>query len=397
LNRDGFFLDADPTNSFASDVSADAGYGVFCLTQTSNAGYFFLEASNTTPNMGIFHAAGTFASPAVAAASTAIFTFNAHSWGGSGSYTSDQVLLGQLSWTVVNGISTNFGTRLDLLVTLNANANYNSLRLDSLGQVVINPTSSISTGANLIWGLDASGNIGTVSNNRPGSIYAQDLIQVGNTGAGVMLGGGTGGSIGTVENNGVGFSFDSSGQIITSTRAINMQTYNVYWTDGFGNIGRSGGGSNGYARPFSIAAYNSFQLAGNSPNAPNDYQPTWQVIALQSNGVPLTTTNATVTTIYTYAMGFENNTVIAFKAKVVARRTDSADRAYFETTAVAYREAGGNLVIQSQTIDYESVTATSSAWTVSWTSSTTYLMLQVTGAASETIDWNGTLEAYLVQ
>lgn len=264
-----------------------------------------------------------------------------------------------------------------------------------------------STGANLLWNTDnVGGDLGTPDGgttfNRPGKAYIGTFVQVGNVGQGIQLTGAMSGATGTIQNNGPGFTFDSSAQATTSLRGITMQTFNLAFNDGgAGSIGRNIGGLGTYQRPFLVASYNAFHLGGTYFVTDDiDFQPTWQKNVASANGTPITTTNATATSLYTYSMRREDNTVVTAKAYIVARRTDSADRAYFETTAMAYREAGGNIVIEASSIDYSIVTGTSAAWTVSWTVSNVgvnhQLIVQVTGAAGQTIDWNGSVDVHLV-
>lgn len=101
------------------------------------------------------------------------------------------------------------------------------------------------------------------------------------------------------------------------------------------------------------------------------------------------TTNATPTTIYTYAI--PTGTTVVFRYQVVARKTDGSARAVFHRKIVVTNNSG---TISTDSADADVETAINSP---SWTSpaasvSSTNIIVQVTGVAATNINHSITVD-----
>ena len=103
----------------------------------------------------------------------------------------------------------------------------------------------------------------------------------------------------------------------------------------------------------------------------------------------VTTTDATPTDALTFTLA--DLTAYHFRAVVSARRTDVAGRGFFERVQRAYREGGGVVLFGDQHAPVPDA-ASNGAWAVSLVVSGNNLVVRVTGAAGETVNWRVELE-----
>lgn len=103
------------------------------------------------------------------------------------------------------------------------------------------------------------------------------------------------------------------------------------------------------------------------------------------------TTNATVTTIFSFTV--PDNTVVQFCARVTARNQTTAEQgAYVVQHSARRRSAGAAALIG--TID-KVAQEEQAAWDVTTTTATNDFVIQVTGAAAQTIDWCVWVDIYV--
>ena len=100
-----------------------------------------------------------------------------------------------------------------------------------------------------------------------------------------------------------------------------------------------------------------------------------------------TTTNATTTILATLTM--YGNNLYTCQALVAGRRTDSAGRYSVSIVGSAYRESSGSCTKNGTDV---TVFSSGGSYTVSFTCGGNNLLLRVQGAASETINWTGTMK-----
>jgi hypothetical protein len=98
----------------------------------------------------------------------------------------------------------------------------------------------------------------------------------------------------------------------------------------------------------------------------------------------VTTTNASATTLLSIPLA--NNTVYYIAAYVTARRTDSADRAIYLRNVAVYREAAGAATLQGA-VDTPLTRESNTGWDATITVSGNNVVIQVSGAGSNTVNW----------
>lgn len=100
------------------------------------------------------------------------------------------------------------------------------------------------------------------------------------------------------------------------------------------------------------------------------------------------TTNATVTTIATVAIG--TSKIHALRVSLTALRSTSAEGAYYERLAAYKNNAGTVTLIGAAASPITAEDA--AAWDITLTISTTNVLVQVTGAVGSTIEWECVVE-----
>lgn len=182
----GLLLDTDPTNLAEPYLAAELGLGSFFFASTQNTGNLNLATSEAdVGGIGEFNflnSRGTFASPTAMASGDILGTISFTGYTGSGAFDSAQAISsGIYAYAAQNFTGTASGGNLIFFTTqINSTSAFNArLELDDLGQININPQSTLTTGANLIWGRDGSGNIGASGASRPSNLYVKNNVFIG--------------------------------------------------------------------------------------------------------------------------------------------------------------------------------------------------------------------------
>lgn len=100
------------------------------------------------------------------------------------------------------------------------------------------------------------------------------------------------------------------------------------------------------------------------------------------------TTDATATTLHTYDLSILDDTVWWLEARVVGRKMDGSDNAFYIRQVKAKRAAG---TITLSTIQTPVTDETDAAWDCTFVVSGSDVLLQVTGVAATNIDWECTV------
>jgi hypothetical protein len=119
-------------------------------------------------------------------------------------------------------------------------------------------------------------------------------------------------------------------------------------------------------------------------SADDDVQKALETLDEQSKSAPVTTTDATLTTIATIPIS--DNTVVLIEGRIVGRRTDAAGRAIYVRRATVYREAAGAATIQGS-VDSPYSRETTGGYNATIAVSGNNALIQVRGAAAHTINW----------
>lgn len=155
----------------------------------TNVGFIFANTgSSTSSNMTLvadgantcfiptFNSRGTITAPTSLLTNDGIYQVNNKAWA---SATAQDFYAGQKSVGVIgmfaneNHSTTNLGTRWEMTCVPNGTAARKTLwKSDGTLQFIIGD-STVSSGRNLIWNIDGSGNIGAASANRPDRIFAK--------------------------------------------------------------------------------------------------------------------------------------------------------------------------------------------------------------------------------
>ncbi len=99
---------------------------------------------------------------------------------------------------------------------------------------------------------------------------------------------------------------------------------------------------------------------------------------------PVSTTNADLTTIATIPI--TDDIVVEIEVYIVARRTNSADRAGYIRRAVVYREAAGAATIQGS-VDTPLTRESDASWNCTLVASGNSILVRVQGAVGHDINW----------
>lgn len=201
--------------------------------------------------------------------------------------------------------------------------------------------------------------------------------------------------------------FDGStygpGVWLNSSLSDNSGSGNSYYLGAFVS------GANTYRQPFRGLMVKGITIgaaggtAGANPTA--DYAIQITDTTAMGAGIPtagyrvesqptVATTDATITTYETFALA--NNTVYYFEATCVARGTASAQRAKFKRGVTAYREAAGNTTLEGSVETLGTDQNASTYGGVTFSASTTNLLLTVQGKAATALDWRCSVESTLV-
>lgn len=106
--------------------------------------------------------------------------------------------------------------------------------------------------------------------------------------------------------------------------------------------------------------------------------------------VSISTTDATPTDLFTLALS--DDTVYRFDARIVARRTNAADRAIYQKISCIYRETAGSATLQGSVQDGHSDVESDASWDVTWVVSGNNAILRVTGAGGQNITWQAVVK-----
>lgn len=113
------------------------------------------------------------------------------------------------------------------------------------------------------------------------------------------------------------------------------------------------------------------------------------VVDLQLVSIPriyrgiVTTTNATPTTILT--IGTVSDTAALISCEVIAHRTDTAGECAGYRRTLRAKNIGGTVTLG--TVDSDYTGEDDANWDVTFSVSTTSILIKVTGAVGKTIDW----------
>ncbi len=109
-----------------------------------------------------------------------------------------------------------------------------------------------------------------------------------------------------------------------------------------------------------------------------------QINAVNANVDTVSTTDATLTTLATIPL--LDDTVYTFEVIVAARRTDAADRGSYARRCSVFREATGVATLNGF-VTSGLTRESDSAWNVSLAVSGNNLLVQVTGAGGQDVNW----------